>query len=296
MLRDAALRLGLWEASSLTYLDPQRAAEWGLENACPRIDNPISKEQSLLRSSLLPNLAAAAAANLKNRSLGACLFEWGKVFENGSGGIVESNRFAVVLAGLKQEQDWSQPQAHWDFFDAKGLLEQLGAAFDIKVKITAELSPPAWLHPGQAALVRLGKAQGWLGALHPAVLKGLGTRGEKLYAFEISDPGAAKLSGEARYRPFNRLPGVERDLSCMADESVTAAALLDFFKNDPAGRLARVVLRDVYQSESLGAGKRSLTFSFEFQPQETSLTDEDVNRMQSEMVQRLTQALPVEVR
>jgi phenylalanyl-tRNA synthetase beta chain len=293
LLRGHLSSLGLQEAQTLSFMDPAVAQAWSLEAA--RLDNPFSEDQSLLRPSILPNLVGAAIGSLKRRPGGVAQFELGRVFQkNGE----EQDRIAVVLAGERLEAQWNEKGRDWDYYDLKGLAEQLASRLDIVFRVSApkDGEAPAWAHPGQAAKLSIGGLQGWVASLHPSLLKSLDAPKDlkQLIAMELTPHNSAKpQQKEPKYAPFPRVPSVERDLSCLMDSSLEAGKILDFLRNE-GGLKVRVL--DVFEGQPLPAGKKSLTFRLTYAAEGRSLTDEEVNKLHQTLVGRLQTALALEVR
>jgi len=295
-LRRACLKLGLDEAQTLSYLDPVQAGLWGLQSQAQRIDNPISEEQSLLRPSLLPNLVLSVVHNLKHKAPGCALFEWGGVFHNAEGRPpLEALCLALVLAGEQNGGEWSQKARAWDFYDLKGLAEALAQDLGLSLKVSSLAQPPSWLHPGQAAELRLGGARGRMGCLHPALQDALGAR-HRLYALELEVPAGGALRKERSYQAFSRQPSIQRDLSVLMPVDLEAGKLLDFFAKDPDLGQADVKVVDVFRDSRLGEDRKSLTFSFFYRSETGNLTDAEVNARHEALAQRLEKALAVTVR
>jgi len=134
--------------------------------------NPITPEKRVLRRSLLASTLSALARNLRlNESL--AFFEIGPVFEPTAQALPrEPGRLAIALTGLRQEPDWqNSDRIGWDFFDIKGILDELCASAHVAVKY-ARGSHPSF-HPGKCALIQTseGVPLGILGEMHPLALK-----------------------------------------------------------------------------------------------------------------------------
>jgi phenylalanyl-tRNA synthetase beta chain len=311
MLREACLRQGLQEAATLTYCAPAEADAWGCGEISVPLENPLSEEQSLLRPSLLPNLAISIRHNRRHQMAGAALFEVGHVFRKSPAGQPpqEEERWAVLLAGRAKDKQWTGAEQAYDFFDLKGLLENLARSMKWRLRsqplesrspaahgteglrMQPASAPPAWLHPGQGMQVNLGPLRGWAGALHPSLLKKLDLAGPVLAA-ELAGFSEKTFAKEPRWEPFSRLPAVARDLSCLVPRDLRASALLDFFSRETAQGRVTVRLVDLYEGGKLPADKRSLTFAFTYQSGEKSLTDQEVNALHEGLATRLEKAMP----
>jgi phenylalanyl-tRNA synthetase beta chain len=292
-LRELCARQGLREASTYSYLDPALAEAWQLEAL--KLDNPLSAEQSLLRPSLLPNLVDCASQSLRRKAPGLAYFELGHVFAPGKGQADEMERLAVVLAGRRLSATWLSPAKDWDYYDLKGMAERLAEDLGVAFRIHP-IQPgkaPGWMHPGQAAELSMGGLNGWLGALHPALLRRLDIQAP-LFALELEGLGTKSMLKEPRYEAVSRFPSVERDLSCLMPLGLEAGKVLDFLRTE--GGLKGVGVKDRFEGAPLPEGKKSLTFSITYSADGRSLTDEEVNKLHDEICRRLETALPLEVR
>ena len=299
LLRQQLAALGLQEAQTLSFLHPDLGAAWGLMGSAPRLDNPFSEDQSLLRPSLLPNLTAAALGSLRRRSGSIAQFELGRAFKRSPKGVEENERIAILLAGERLPASWNTEARAWDYYDlkglAEGLAEKLGVTFRCSGAKAGDL--PAWAHPGQFAKISLGGLQGWMGALHPGLLKKLDAPKELgqvlVLELEPNSPGKT-FAKEPKYTAFSRVPAVERDLSCLMDSSLEAGKVLDFLRNE--GGMGRARVLDRFEGQPLPAGKKSLTFRLTYVAEGRSLTDQEVNQMHQDLVGRLQTNLGLEVR
>jgi phenylalanyl-tRNA synthetase beta chain len=299
MLRHRLSGLGLAEAGTLSYLDPELLKAWGMIEIAPSIDNPLSVEQSRLRPSLLPGLVASALAALKRRQFSAAFFECGRVFISGPKGLLERERVAAVLAGKAEPGQWNAPTRDWDFYDLKGRLEALGRGLDVVVRASQcpASETPGWAHPGRCAAISVGGLIGHAAALHPSLLNALDApKGlEHVFVFELEYLAPNKALGkEPRYAAFPRVPSVERDLSCLMDTGLEAGKIVDFLKNEAGLGAARVL--DRFEGAPLPPGRKSLTFRVTYAGEERTLTDDEVNLRHEDVLRRLETALPVEIR
>ncbi len=294
VLREALCRLGLREAYTGTFIDPAQAHAWGLQVSAIALDSALSEDQSLLRPSLLPNLVASALASMRRKANGVGLFEFGRAFEGQAQGPRESARLAVVLCGQALESNWTQEGRAWDFYDLKGMAEALATSLGLGARIAAAQDLPGYLHPGQSARIHMGKANGWLGALHPGVLKALDVK-NVVWVLELQ--GWDRDSGvESRFKAYSLLPSVERDVSFLADENLEAGSLIELARKEGPFTAEQVKVKSVFQGQPLPEGKKSVTLSLRFEHAERSLTDAEVNESLKLLCEKIKATLKVEVR
>jgi phenylalanyl-tRNA synthetase beta chain len=243
-----------------------------------------------LRPYIVPNLAGAAAYNLKRGAPRAKLFEIGHVFGRQGEEVRESERLAVVAAGARFPLDWTRTSPEeYDFWDLKGDVEDLLAT---AVGIAPGFAPGErpWLHPGrQAEIERSGGVRiGFCGEVHPQVAAAWGIERRMLVA-EIDLEPLLDPAGELRVETWSREPMVERDIALVVPEAHAAEDVLAAVRGVGLEHLARVRVFDRYAGPQLAAGHYSLGLRLTFGAERT-LTDEEVD---GEM-KRLLEALRAE--
>jgi phenylalanyl-tRNA synthetase beta chain len=192
--------------------------------------NPVSIDKSILRTSLLPALLAAAANNLRHEA--TCrLFEIGPVFTPG-GDVrdlpVEEERMSFVIAGLARVPSLHEPKPpEFDFFDAKGVLSEILASLRIGDGVEWLEERDAPYRPGAAArVVRNGRAYGTVGAVHPLVLRAFDLEQHSVF---VADLSLAALLADSPPRPsfreYDRLPSIELDIAMFVKVATRAAEI-----------------------------------------------------------------------
>jgi phenylalanyl-tRNA synthetase beta chain len=283
----ALASMGLDEAVTWSFMGTAEAALFDGTAALDLV-NPISADLATMRPSILPNLIQAAARNAARGYTDVALFEVGPVFHE-KREASQATVAAGIRAGQRTPRHWSGKSAPVDAFDAKGdalsLLDALG--FDAS-KAVVDANPPAWFHPGQAGVLRLGTtALGAFGALHPDVLDALGLEGPCV-GFEI-DLGAVPLprrKGTERPKlvlaPFQP---VRRDFAFIVTEAVPAERLLRAVRGADRAMIVDARLFDVYTGPGVEAGMKSLAVEVTLQPTERTLTDAEIDALAQRIVQ-----------
>ena len=313
--RRALAAAGVAEAITYGFQSAARAAALGLAATDRRaqpivIRNPMSIDQAVMRTSLLPNLIAAVARNESYGRGDVALFEVGSVFWRKGEGVSERpiNELADepqwaagVLAGNRPGQIGEG--APWDAFDAKALaLETIRAvAGDVRVRVNP-ISNVAYLHPGIAGELVIESATatagrevvGRFGEVHPDVREKLGVTGT-VFAFEI-DLGKLPLAGPAQMRTIPRFPGSERDVSLLLAEDIPAGRIVDVIEAANEPLVTRVRLLEDYRDAKLGAGMKSMLWSIAYRSPERTLTDAEVDKAHEAIVGRLVENLPAQRR
>jgi phenylalanyl-tRNA synthetase beta chain len=285
--------LDFQEAITYSFLDP-RLQDLVDPGAQPlELTNPMSSEQSVMRTSLLPGLVEALRVNLTRQQERVRLFESGLCFLTGDT-LRQEHRIAAACCGPRMPLHWAAPTEAVDFFDVKGVVERLfewaGAA---NVRF-APLRTPG-LHPGQSAEVRVGEAAvGCVGRLHPEIESHLDII-KPVYVFEIAIE--ALLERPARsHRGISRYPSVRRDLALVVNEGVAAAEVESVVRETLGELLVDFTLFDVYQGKGIDSNEKSVAVGLTLQDASATLTDERIARCTQEVVAALERAVGARLR
>jgi phenylalanyl-tRNA synthetase beta chain len=290
---DTLVGRGLYEVVGWTFTPPSLADRLRLAAEDPRrhavaIENPLSEEQSQLRTTLLGSLLDAARHNLAHGAGDLRLFEHGTVFQRMNETIAEHRSLAVLVAGHLSPNDWRAPNSPpADLFAAKALLEALAAALRVS-DLSFAPEPQPFLHPGRSAAVLLGeRPAGWLGELHPLVAE----------AWEL--PGAACLevdfdlliahSSRPDYVDLIGYPPLRQDLAVVLPLEVSAATALTAVTDAGGKLLADARVFDVYSGPQVGEGRRSLALALAFRASDRTLSDEEVAPVRERIVAALAE-------
>jgi len=266
--------LGYQEAITLSFIDPRLQDLLDPGSTPLTLTNPMSSEQSVMRSSLLPGLLAALQHNLSRQQQRVRLFETGLRFVPGQGadgGLAQIPTLAGVLYGSRAPEFWQARAEPADFFDLKGDVEQLLALNGAPLAFEA-LSDDPVLHPGRAARILLdGQAAGRLGELHPELVRRLELDGVPL-VFEL-DAEAVLRRQLRRYGGISRYPSVRRDLAVVVADDVPAAALEECLRETLGGHLTDFILFDVYQGKGIDSNEKSMALGLTFQDPSATLDE-----------------------
>ena len=276
------------EAINYAFVDAAVLAQWKLDANAVALANPLSSELGVMRTALLPGLVEALRRNRTRQQERVRLFEIGRVFGLQAGDApLETPRVAAVASGRADAEQWSEPARAIDFHDVKADLESVAALAGIDPSdLRFTPADVAWLHPGRSAAVWRDDAQlGWIGHLHPGLLKSLDLDTD-VVCFELDlDPLAARAIPQAA--ELSRFPLVRRDLALVVPESTPWAALEASLKHTLGGLLRELRLFDVYHGPGLEAGTKSLAMGLILQDVSRTLTDHDADRAVADAVAAL---------
>ncbi len=275
------------ETVNYAFVDASLLATWRLDAGSVPLANPLSAELGVMRTALLPGLVDALARNLARQQSRVRLFELGKVFSaalSTGDAPIETLRIAVAVSGDGGAEQWADAARPADYFDLKGDLESLAALSG--ATLTFARSTAAYGHPGRSAdIARDGVHVGWIGELHPRLLRALDID-VPVIAFEL-DASAVQQRPLPRAQPLSKFPSVRRDLAFLVSEQVAWQTLEATIRNVAGPLLADVRLFDRYAGQGVESGFRSLAMGLILQENSRTLTDRDVDAVVADVVAAL---------
>lgn len=299
-IEDSLAGCGLDQVLTYSFLEPAWADKLRLPAEDSRrhvvtLSNPISNDQSVMRSMLLPGLLGVAARNLAVRNTRLHIFELGKTFHpEGAELPREPQRLGVLLMGAWLDESWLKQEISSDFFLGKGVVERLLASLHLQGSYAPAAEP--FLHPGKSATVSVGgKEVGWLGEVHPLVLQAYDLPAG-LVAVELEADALVAVSDVTPlFEDLMTYPVVEQDLALVVDASLPAVELEKVVREVGAPLLRDTRIFDLYQGERL-SGRKSLTLRLVFRSPERTLSETEVGEVRARLLQELKTRLGAELR
>ena len=290
---------GLDEAVTWSFISDDEATRFGGGQPELKLANPIASELTSMRPSLLPGLLGAARRNGNRGFDDLKLFEVGQIFlshlPDGQHTYATGIRTGTASLG-GAGRHWESKAKPVSVYDAKAdlaaLLDALGIDID-KVQLVTE--PASWSHPGRGGRIQLGPKViiGWFGEMHPALLADLDLDGP-IAAFEVD----LDAIPEPRRKPTRSKPALalsdlmplSRDFAFVVDRSVSAATILKAAKGADKALITGVDVFDVFEGAGVGEGKKSVAIEVTLQPQDKTLTDEEIEKISTAIVGAVTKA------
>jgi len=298
VLEALAMR-GYHEAITFAFVDPALQDRLFPESGGLALSNPIASDLSVMRISLWPGLLRAVLENQRRQQERIRLFEHGARFVPTDGAAYqEIDSLAGVACGPRLPEQWGlsrEMRTSVDFFDVKGDLEVLLSAAGARDEFQFEAASLTCLHPGRAARVlRAGRTVGWIGELHPSLVRELNfTYAPVLFEIEAANALAVR---KPEYREVSRFPQVRRDLALVVDEGVALSALCERVTLVASSLLRDLRCFDIYRGPGVEAGRKSVALGLIFQDISRTLTDEDVERLVAAIVADLRESLNARIR
>ena len=249
--------------------------------------NPISSELTHMRPSVIPTLLVAAQRNLNVGIDTLSLFEVGPIFK-GDKPDDQISTISGLRLGSKVKRDWKNSSKEFDFYDVKldvlKTLEAIGA--NINSLQTYE-NTSGYFHPGRSAVLKIGqKLIANLGEIHPGISDFYGFE-KSILAFEIfyeNIPMPKKVKVSRPMLKMSPLQSVTREFAFVIDETTPAEKLVQIAKSTNKDLIKEVLIFDVYKGENIPKGKKSIAIKIIIQPNLETLTDDDLEKISSDLI------------
>lgn len=277
-IRDVLVNREYQEAITYSFVDPDKQLKLHPKADALILSRPISKEMSAMRVSLWTGLLESVSSNQKRQQSRVRLFETGLRFikdADAPNGIRQQPMLSGVIIGNLNDNHWDIANRPVDFFDLKADLE---AIFDLcadteSFEFRAETHSA--LHPGQSAgIYRDNKKMGVIGALHPLLQKTFAIKDTPLvFELELENVTMRTLPD---VKVFSKFPANHRDLAFVVDKKINAGNMLKYIKTIGGSQLIELKLFDVYQSDGVKEGQKSLAFSLVLQNATRTLKEHEI--------------------
>ncbi len=279
-LRDVLVALGGLETVTNSLLSPSDASELGWGGPDPRgnpvgLINPLTVNESCLRTSLLPGLLKVASTNHKAKNPGGLFWETGRVFFKSNEELpLEVTQLGLMSYGVLEPKTWTQDPREAGFYHMKGVIETLFEALGVPAPTFLPRAGSPF-HPGKSArVVVLGSTVGEFGELHPAVQAKLDL-GLPVNLAWITLDGLLPFCREKVYDEVPKFMPVERDIAVVVDEDVMAGEVLDVVR-ETSQNLISLDLFDIWRKPPVPEGSKSLALRLIYQAKDRTLTEEEL--------------------
>lgn len=261
-----------------------------------KLANPLSEEQSVMRTLLLPELLENINRNLARKNDNLSFFEIGSVFTPKGDNLPEERlKVGAVVSGYT-EVNWLKHKVELDFFYLKGILERWLSEIGLS-NYEFRSSQKASYHPGRTAVILVDEVEiGVIGEIHPLVLDNFDIK-ERVCAFELELDEIYKLiTSKVMMELITKYPAVERDIAIVLKDEITASRVVNNIKENGTELLRNVTVFDLYTGDQVETGYKSLAFKLKFQALEKTLTENDVNEAVQNILMKLEKDLAAKLR
>jgi phenylalanyl-tRNA synthetase beta chain len=290
--------LGLTEVISYSFISPQSLDFLGAEErsalrSSVALLNPLTVDQSMMRTSLVPGLLAAARTNLAQGEKDLKLFEVGRIFLGRELEELPDEKpvVAAIMTGLYNPKEWFREERAVDYFDIKGALEALLKALGLKDFSFKSGAVPPWYQRAMGAAVCLGDiVLGHVGQVSPEVLRQFGVETESLFLFELDAAVLTEKSREERqFEALTKFPAVYRDLSLVVSRNTECATIQEIIRQEGGELVESVSLFDYYEGGKMGPSEKALAFRVCYRSKKGTLDGREVNQLHEAVIEKITE-------
>jgi len=303
-LREILNGAGYTEVINYSFIAPDGVDKLGLDPTDQRrnqvrIKNPLSEEQSVMRTTMAYSLLLNAKRNRDVGCLDLKIFEMGRTFIRRGDGEqpTEQNRLGCLIMGRPQEAGWHSDDRPADFYDLKGGVENILERLRIPDVSFRSGIHEAILHPGKSCGVFSGGDMiGFMGEIHPDIRGRLDLAAPILVCELDMDLLAVRFADKSPFRSIPRFPSSSRDVAFLVRRDLEAGEMLRLATDVHEVLLEKVQIFDVYEGKNLPAGMRSMGLRFSYRSGDRTLTDDEVNEVHGRIVQRIVQVTGASIR
>ncbi len=281
--------IGFYETISLTFESEDSRALFQPHGDQPAlyVDHSSRRHENLLRQSLVPSLLRIKRENEKQGTFHARLFEIAKVYLKAMPGESEDEVEPTMLSFVGGNS----------FADLKGILESLAVYFNHAATITAKPSEISQFTEGRGAEIYLnGKSWGWVGEIDRSVSDNLDLRDSAIVAEVDFNMLVALADLTPAFQELDSYPAIARDLNFLLDESVTWEKLEQAVRDSAGPLLDAVSFTDQYRGKQIESGKKSYVISVSYRSSDRTLTGEEVDEAQKQVIKSCSEKLDAVLR
>ncbi|MBU3071690.1 phenylalanine--tRNA ligase subunit beta [Aestuariicella sp. G3-2] len=297
-VRSQLVARGYQEAITYSFVEPKLLKHFDPDAEPVELQNPISADMAVMRTTLWPGLVSSLQHNLNRQQDRVRLFEAGQRFIAEGKGI-ENLKQEPMLAGLiygpRLEESWTGKSDNVDFYDIKGDLESVLSLLADDASFSFEPAKHPALHPGQsAAVMRNGEQVGLLGAMHPQLQKTLGLT-HSVYLFEITQASIAEAKLPS-FEPLSKFPEVRRDIAVIVDQTTAVSDLQKVIEKGAGDCLTELKVFDVYVGKGIDPHRKSVALGLTFQHPSRTLTEDEINASMDVVIRSLEESYNASLR
>ncbi|WP_428355376.1 phenylalanine--tRNA ligase subunit beta [Methyloprofundus sp.] len=292
-IKDLLVGRDYQEAITYSFVDEELQKTLVPDDTYIKLQNPISSELAVMRTTLWCGLLQAAAYNTKRQHTRVRLFEAGQRFL-GTDVAQQEKMLAGIALGSANPEQWGEKARKVDFYDIKADVEAICALTGREVQfIVAKHSA---LHPGQSAEIQTmqGQSLGWIGMLHPTLEKQLGFD-SNVFLFELSQTVLLDRKVPA-FNSLSKFPSVRRDLALLLEEQVSFQTVKKCIDGCQEKLIQDVMVFDIYRGQGVEQGYKSIALALIMQDATQTLTDSEIDAIVNRVLDALSNKLSAKLR
>ncbi len=297
-MREIMVGLGFTEIITYSFIPPDSAAFLGAGEDSPlqsyvKLLNPLSTDQSVMRTSLVPGLLEAIRTNILHGEKDLKLFEWGKVFiHNEKEELPREVPFlGAIMTGLSDQKAWFRGEREVDFYDLKGAVQALLTALGLDGYLFKRDNIPPHYDPEVSSQIHFSDAViGHVGQIMPNVMKNYDLESVVAYVFELDAKTLLeRMPHRKAFEPYARFPAVFRDISLIVRRGVASAEIEEIIESEGGELIEAVNLYDFYEGGKIDPSEKALTFRVCYRSKKSTLDGQEINRLHETIINQIRQ-------
>ncbi|MCJ7593898.1 MAG: phenylalanine--tRNA ligase subunit beta [Desulfobacterales bacterium] len=296
-IREIMTGLGFAEIISYSFISPESADLLGAEEKNPlrsfvSLLNPLSSEQSVMRTSLIPGILTAVKTNFSYGENDLKLFEWGRIFIRSDADELPHERpmLSAVMTGMFNRNEWYREERRIDFYDVKGAVSALLKALGLQLLQFKRGQSPPWYQPDASSAVYLpdGTLLGTVGQVSQEVMGRLDLEDEWAFVFELD--GRALLERALpvkKFEPLAKFPAALRYISILVDRNIESDRIKEIIEREGGDLIESVTLFDLYEGGKIGTFEKALAFRVCYRSREGTLDGKEVNQRHETVIRQI---------
>jgi phenylalanyl-tRNA synthetase beta chain len=275
--------------------DRLRVKEQDPRRSMIHILNPLTEDQAVMRTSLVPGILETMRYNMARQIKNLKIFEIGKVFIKSGQQVLprEPEMLMALWTGARTDASWHNRENACDFYDIKGAAEALMQALKLEGIRFTEMADDCceYTKPGHTAQIMASDSPvGLVGEIHPQVRSSYDLK-QSAFILELDLDKVAGLTPDIRKsRPIPRFPAINRDITIIVDRRIETQRVLEAVENFEEELIENLHLFDVFEGEPISAGKKSVSFRVTYRSPGKTLEDDDINDLHKSITERLLKA------
>jgi phenylalanyl-tRNA synthetase beta chain len=302
-VRDIMVNHGMNEIINFSFISPDAADKLllpadDIRRTAIKVANPLVAEQSVMRTSLLPGVLEAVTRNTSFRTMDLKLFEIRRRYLPTAEEMPhEPLCIAGALTGSRVGTSWSSARDAVDFYDVKGIIENLLELLQFRGVTWVADVPEPYYHPGKSCSVMVGRERiGTFGEIHPTVQEAFGIE-KPVFVFELDFEKLVTLSHQKRtISAPSRFPDSTRDIAMLAADGVQAERIVSCVNGVKAREIEQVEIFDLYRGAGIQEGFKSIAIRIRYRSYERTLTDDEIGTIHAKVIAALVNKLNVSIR
>jgi phenylalanyl-tRNA synthetase beta chain len=289
--------MGFSEILTFSFVSPDSvdklgAGEDSFLRSYMKLQNPLTIDQSVMRTSLLPGLLDTVKENIDNGEQDLKLFEWGNIYIRRENEALPSERLVLsgVMTGLYEQKAWHNATRETDFYDIKGAADVLLKSLGYEEPVFKRDNPVTGYDQNVSCGIYIsGRCVGHAGRVHLNVMEKFDIKAKAAFIFEIDiDTLIGKdLEPVIKYASFSRFPAVKRDLTVIVDEQTESSLIKDIIRREGGDLVESVSVFDVYKGEKIGPGRKTVSFRIMYRSREATLDGNMINKLHENITGRI---------